>query len=76
MSCVSVYGVQFNAKSLDAIADIKRINELSLELSKIIAGGALVNIFLGNGEFQGSCRLKLIIMPPCFPQNPFFAFLG
>ena len=47
MKCISVFAVQFDEKSLGAIADIKRVSDLTFALSRIIPAGCWLIYFLG-----------------------------
>lgn len=54
MQCTSIYDLNFDQKSIDAIEDIKRRNNLSKVLSRVMPFGTMANIFLGNGPLKSA----------------------
>jgi len=48
MQCVSIFGLKFDSKSIDAIEDIKRRTNMTSILSKLMPFGVMTNIFLGG----------------------------
>ncbi|MCF6364129.1 MAG: hypothetical protein L3J88_12475 [Gammaproteobacteria bacterium] len=47
--CPNIFGLRFGKPSKEAIEDIQRIRELGDLLTGVVAGSAVVKIFLGRG---------------------------
>ncbi len=58
MQCKSINGLKFDKKSIDAIEDIKRRNNLGAILSGALAIGTMANIFLGNGPLKSAYSIS------------------
>jgi len=62
MQCNTIFGLELDSKSIEALEDIKRRTNMTAILSKLLPFGVLTNIFLGNGYLnQHSIYRKLIL---------------